>query len=74
MQQIYKVNKTMRLLSLTHIAEGVQSYSQSSNLFFFFKIPEDIMFDDLSDELAILGTRMVCEIQCWKCKIPLRFF
>lgn len=26
------------------------------------KIPEDIMYDDLSDQLAILGTKMVCRL------------
>ena len=26
---------------------------------FFSKVPEDIMYDDLSDQLAILGTKMV---------------
>jgi len=26
---------------------------------YYSKIPEDIMYDDLSDELATLGTKMV---------------
>ena len=31
----------------------------SAMLIYYSKIPEDIMYDDLSDQLATLGTKMV---------------
>lgn len=44
---------------------------------YFFKVPEDIMYDDLSDQLAILGTKMVSHFgsnNCFLLKTNVKIF